>query len=381
MSALDIFLVVGQSNAAGGGTAGAPVPQDKVLKWTGTSIAQAIDPVTPGATGTAWPSFGLTYYQLTGRPCLLVVAAVGGTAQVAAADDGTGNWDISGTLVATALQILDNAFRGARNEGYSPRLKGVLWCQGERDALKIADGTITASTYKAAWTTMAARFRTTYGLVPMYVFKTGTDPLASDAGYCDIRVAQEEMVAADPYSRIVFSDAICFPWCGMATTIHYNQTGYNWMGRSSATSVASGVNPPLEGTWTPTLIGDSGAATHSVQIGSFDKIGRHVTARFSFTATNQGSIPSGNSLYISGLPGIVAKRTSDNGIGKINVLQGVSYGANYGGVAGFAWQNGNKMSLSQMPRDGATGPTGFTTANLWPTGSQSVLEGVIHFKV
>lgn len=380
MKNLDTFLIAGQSNAAGGGTVGAPVPQDKVLKWTGSSIAQGIDPVHPGSTGSAWPSFGLTYYQLTGRPCLLVSAAVGGSAQAAAADDGTGNWDAGGSLVASALQIVENALRAARNEGYSPTLRGVLWCQGERDALKIADGTISPATYKAAWATMVARFRTTYGLVPVYVFKTGTDPQASDAGYCDIRVAQEEMVAADPHSRIVFSDAICFPWCGMASTVHYNQAGYNWMGRSSATSVVSGVNPPLEATWTPALIGESGVAAHSVQVGSFEKIGRRVTARFSVTTTGQGSIPGGNSIYVAGLPGIVAKRANDDGIGKINVLQGVSLSPNYGNVAGFAWQNGNKMSLSQMPRDGVSGPTGFTTANLW-AGGQSVLEGVIHFRV
>src|SRR5881628_3749645 len=78
---LDTFLIIGASNAQGwtvGDTSGATspaVPPGKVLQYSYTgAISDANDPTKNAAWAgfdanptSAWPAFGLTYYNATGR--------------------------------------------------------------------------------------------------------------------------------------------------------------------------------------------------------------------------------------------------------------------------------------------------------------------------
>src|SRR5271166_2666730 len=100
---IDVFPIGGQSNALGQApmstlSQSPHVPSGKVLQYYLGSISDANDPVGNSVYGSAWPSFGITYYNATGRNVAFVPAAVGATGQSSKADVGLGNWDASGTL-------------------------------------------------------------------------------------------------------------------------------------------------------------------------------------------------------------------------------------------------------------------------------------------
>ena len=145
---VDVFLIAGQSNAVGypGSSAGSPiVPAGKVLQYYNGSISDANDPVGNALNGSAWPAFGVVYYNATGHRIAFVPAAVGGSGQLATSDTGTGNWSPTGTLFTASTNKLDAAISALTNGGYTTTFKGVLWDQGENDAIKINGGMITVS--------------------------------------------------------------------------------------------------------------------------------------------------------------------------------------------------------------------------------------------
>lgn len=242
---MDVFLVAGQSNASGKGVAGSsPDPQtDTVYHWYPGAFNMVTDEVGNANTGSAWPSFGITWHALTGRKICFVPCAVESSAQVAAADSGSGNWDTSGTLYTTAVLNLTNALTDIETAGYTPVLRGILWCQGETDAAAINATTITANQYTTALTTMVTNFRGQFGSdLQFYIFRTGTRTDQSDAGYLAIRNAQDTFAYSDPLrNRMVFRNAVDFPSRSlMGDVVHYSQAGYNEMGRIGAEMIVSG---------------------------------------------------------------------------------------------------------------------------------------------
>lgn len=243
---IDVFLVAGQSNAAGVGDAsGSPIPQTgTVLQVTPTSISDAKDPVLGANTGSAWPQFGITYYNTSGKKVAFVLSALGGTAQSVYGDTGLGNWDTSGTLLPTAISNLNGAMTKLTNSGYTPTFKGVLWSQGEADAFAINAGSMTVGTYQAAFINMLSRMRSSLGAsMPFYIFKTGTQTNGSDVGYAQVRQAQEN-VATLANNYIAWRGAVDFPARGLMKDVwHYTQSGYNEMGQLGALAVL-GTQPP-----------------------------------------------------------------------------------------------------------------------------------------
>jgi hypothetical protein len=242
---IDVFLVAGQSNASGKGVAASsPNPQfDTVYHWYPGAFNMVTDEVGNANTGSAWPSFGITWHSLTGRKICFVPSAVESSAQVAAADSGAGNWDTTGTLYDTAVSNLENALLDIAAAGYTPVLRGILWSQGETDAAAINATTITSGQYTTALTTMVTNFRVNFGVdLPFYIFRTGTRTDQSDAGYLAIRDAQDAFAYSDPLrNRMVFRNAVDFPTRSlMIDVVHYSQAGYNEMGRIGAETIVSG---------------------------------------------------------------------------------------------------------------------------------------------
>ncbi|OGG56266.1 hypothetical protein A2680_00600, partial [Candidatus Kaiserbacteria bacterium RIFCSPHIGHO2_01_FULL_55_37] len=256
-NAIDVFLVAGQSNAVGypGSSAGSPaVPTGKALQYYNGAISNANDPVGNAQFGSAWPAFGSAYYAAAGRRIAFVPTAVGGSGQLATSDTGTGNWSQTGSLFTSSTNKLDAAMTALGGAGYTPTFKGVLWSQGENDAIKINGGTVTANDYQAGLTSMIARYRARYGsAMPFYIFQTGTSPTESDAGYAAVRNAQAQVDTGDPLTWLVFGGAYGFANRGlMADTYHYKQTGYNEMGTTGAQNVVAGTSAaPTTVTCTP----------------------------------------------------------------------------------------------------------------------------------
>jgi hypothetical protein len=92
---------------------------------------------------------------------------------------------------------------------------------------------------------------------------------------------------------------------GQATIPTINLTGgqITFPATQSASSDANTLDDYEEGTWTPTVAGDTtaGSYTYSTQSGAYTKIGRVVTAHFTLTGITTSSAGSG-SIKIAGLP-------------------------------------------------------------------------------
>lgn len=246
---IDVFLIGGQSNAQGVGDSSlAPYFVDNTAYqyYSGTLSELTLRQVGNSATGSAWNAFAQTYYAITGRKILFVPSALSGSGQVAAANPGS-NWDASGTLYGTSVTNLNNALSAATSAGYTPIFKGILWSQGETDADKINDATITQADYISAFAAMRARYRGDLGInTPFYIFRIGTLISGNDAGYASVRAAQVSAMNGDSLTNVVFWNAVDFNARGLHTTgYHYTQAGYNEMGRMGAQNViASRFNYP-----------------------------------------------------------------------------------------------------------------------------------------
>lgn len=304
---IDVFLVAGQSNAVGAANRQATdtpdplpitVPTGKVLQYKGPpyfadssgslamnlqgkgSITDANDPVGTSNSNSAWPAFGKKYYELTGHRIAFVVVAAGGTSLSPLAEiPPNGNW--SPDLVSTgnrlygAYFMVDDALLGLKNAGYQPVLKGVLWSQGENDAIYIDDHNgvgYSGSDYQALLVKLIAALRARFSpTLPFYIFRTGTEVIVhSDApGYVAIRGAQDAIAQADPNTKVVFRGAISFPCRGLMSTIdgiHYRTAGYNEMGEVGAQNVVAGTSDSVsQQTLCPTTVPASASvSTYSI---------------------------------------------------------------------------------------------------------------------
>lgn len=242
---MDIFLIAGQSNMVGqGNSATSPNPSSNtVYQYHSSTFSQVTNEVGAANTGSAWPSFGIKYYELTGRKICFVTSAVNGSAQTTQADTGNGNWSTSGTLYSTSVTNVTNAISAVTAAGYTPVFKGVLWGQGENDARAINDALVTALQYTTALTTMVTNYRTQFGAnMPFYIFQTGTEPAEDPGtGYLQIRNAQQAFADSEPLLNIMaFRNALTFADRSLLSDgLHYNQTGLNEMGEQGAINVAS----------------------------------------------------------------------------------------------------------------------------------------------
>lgn len=237
---IDVFLIAGQSNASGipGSAEGSPkVPPGAVLQFYRGRISAGNDPVGNADRGSAWPSFGATYYARTGRRVLFVPAAVPSSSLMSGDDVfGVGHWDERGKLFARSVERADQAVAAA---GPKARFAGVLWDQGETDAQGINHGLVTAAQYESELRKLIARFRVHFGAdAPFYIFETGDG--APPQGFDQVRAVQERVSRTTPGAPIVFTEAVTYPARGLMAKdgVHYSQAGYNRMGHLGALAIS-----------------------------------------------------------------------------------------------------------------------------------------------
>lgn len=88
-------------------------------------------------------------------------------------------------------------------------------------------------------------------------------------------------------------------------------------GGATASAARSSLGVPIytAGSWTPTVTtsGTVGTPAYSIQVGTYEQIGRQVTVRFSLTLTSWAGSPTGN-VSIAGLPFSSANVGNDNGV-------------------------------------------------------------------
>lgn len=299
---IHVFLIGGQSNAQGyGNSALSPDPiSGTVYQFTNGAITIGNDPIGNANTGSAWPSFGITYYTITNNLVCFVPSAFPGSSQTAAASIGLGTWDTTGTLWDTSVARLQAAMTALTAQGYSPTFKGVLWGQGEQDAVAINSAIITQADYQAALLKMIGRYRATLGQrMPFYIFRTGVPNGASDVGYALVRASQLAAMNGDSLTNIVFYNAMYFLARGlMPDPYHYTQAGYDEMGRIGAqTVINSGFN-----TWQPQTgntyftngkVGIGiGIPTYPLDVNDSAKIGSLLISKRGFGSSASISSPS-----------------------------------------------------------------------------------------
>lgn len=256
---IDVYLVGGQSNAMGmGNSALSPIPRSgTVLQYYLGNLSAGTDPIGNASTGSAWPAFGISYNALTGHKICFVPAAVSGSSQVAAANTGQGTWDTTQLLFDTSVARTVAALAKLKASGYNPVFRGILWCQGETDAIGINGAIITQADYIAAFQKMIRRYRTAFGQpTPIYIYRIATQTNVSDVGYSQIRDAQVSVATTDSLNQIVFYNSLNFPARGLFIDIyHYSQAGLNEMGTLSARNVVSGnlgLQPQTTNNYLPT---------------------------------------------------------------------------------------------------------------------------------
>lgn len=267
---LDLFVVAGQSNArgAGGDASRALLPEPGGAYWARIIRPNSGEPTwldlypilgTHSLDDSAWPAFGRTYFERTGRPALILQLAKSKTANSPLADDGNGHWSarhdgpgLEGgpSLLPWALGELDAALLATAADTIPPvRIAGAIWIQGENDARAIDAGLLTEADYRAelyatADTLRAALSARAGRAVPLYVVQIGHQVTGDTRGYKLVRRAQRDGGEDGRYT-LACRDAYRFPATGMmADNVHWNQAGLNHVGDHVALSAVLDAPPP-----------------------------------------------------------------------------------------------------------------------------------------
>lgn len=111
----------------------------------------------------------------------------------------------------------------------------------------------------------------------------------------------------------------------------------------------------VAGSWTPAVTASSTAGTpaYTLQIGSYEQIGRQVTVRFVIQLSGWTGSPSGN-VTITGLPVPSANVANDNGACHFDVyvVSGLTTGG--AGVNGFINANASVINVNQSANTGVS---------------------------
>lgn len=265
---IDVFVIAGQSNAAGLPPTPALSPscttQSTAVPLLGTAYyydqtSGTMKPIGATNCGGAWPAFATEYVKLTGHTIGLVQTALGSTALLPVADIGYGNWDpaTSGGLFSKSITTTQAALAAMQADGYAPTVKGILWDEGESEISAMEEGNLTESNYQgeypSALQTLYAYFKKDLALpsVPFFLFRTGTAAYSDDSLFELARSTEESTAASTPGMYVVFRKAVRFFSLGEMDTdlvwtgggaVHYSQTGYDDMGTTGAQNVVDELN-------------------------------------------------------------------------------------------------------------------------------------------
>lgn len=242
-----LFWIAGQSNARGTGTANpaaGPGPGREFLYSSG-DLRPLIDPAgeevlgfQPAKTGSLLPAFGQAYFAAAGREPVMVHTATGGSSLLPVTDlYARGNWSAEGGHFANAVRKVERAMLQT-----GLPLSGLLWSQGETDAIALAEGIITPEDYRVALHDLLDRFHKRFPGVPAYLILTGGH---EQPGYREafdrVRQLQEAAAAADPLVHIGSRLAASFfaPGYMQPDGLHYTQAGYEALGADLGRNVAA----------------------------------------------------------------------------------------------------------------------------------------------
>lgn len=236
---IDVFLIAGQSNAGG---------QGKII---GQQYRNTIEPIMRFVDSNfeginyigAWPIFASTYLKKMNHGVVLVSSEVGGTGSNKLSDSGGGHWGPEGTLYSNSVNNLKLALSQLSEMGYSANLKGILWVQGENDAIALEKNIQTIEDYKVALNNIINQFHRDLGLnVPFFIFQTGAHEVF-DISFKQVREVQENILRTMPSTYLVYNGASTFLDRNlMWDAYHYKPLAYSEMGKMGAEEVVNILN-------------------------------------------------------------------------------------------------------------------------------------------
>lgn len=123
----------------------------------------------------------------------------------------------------------------------------------------------------------------------------------------------------------------------------------------------------IQGTWIPAVTTSAtvGTPTYSVQVGSYEQIGRQVTVRFTMILSGWTGSPTGN-ISITGLPVASSNTTNDSGVCTIGNYNVTGLAASNIGIAGTISPNTSVILPIQQSN---TSVSAITAAQFGTTGS------------
>jgi len=251
----DLFIIIGQSNAAGvGNSAESPVVTvDAIEMSTGGNIISdpLVDPVGDANTGSMWPAFANEFGTLTNRKIAICEAAGSGNDILPI---GVGDWRPGGTLANTALSACNNCITTLNaDSNYDLGRVFYMMVEGETDAAVNIDRTepltgLGADDFNAAIVDLCQWLKDNSDQYDgTIVIPTGQESSPSNQGvedfddgrvigYCLVRQGTLEAISQNP-------DLFIQGYVGLfsQTTIkrhvdasHYNQTALNESGKITA---------------------------------------------------------------------------------------------------------------------------------------------------
>lgn len=246
-----LFIVAGQSNAVGFCTPPYEAATYCGSFWdyqTGINKLQPLkDPTNATKTNgaSAWPAFARHFFELTHRKvCILNVAYGGAAVTNISSNTWYGNNSVHRQRASIQYAAVIEAL-GTLNKDYA--LGGLLWIQGEAETSHIGNGTINVAAYKEGTLNVFSFFRqlTSNNNLPIYMSQIGFYSGAFTnnnwmKGHLAVQQAQIELARDNKNIFMAFEGAKNFTKAGyMHDSVHYNQKGYNIIGKAFARCVAN----------------------------------------------------------------------------------------------------------------------------------------------
>ncbi|MCC7395821.1 MAG: hypothetical protein IT455_02025 [Planctomycetes bacterium] len=236
---VDVFIVIGQSNAVGAGVA-ALLPAEFQLpervRLLGTAARDR---------NTFGPELGLAERLAAGLPertLAIVKHAASGTSLHGDWRPGRGEWDQQGfgAEFAQFRSVLARDLAALRAERLEPIVRGVVWVQGEADASVTAPADAAAS-YGERLAGFVRRVRSSVGCadLPFVIVQVLPRPAADMPQRDSIRAAQAAVAAAVPFTFLVPTDDITLRADEPGNTqpddvVHFGSLGLLEIGRRAA---------------------------------------------------------------------------------------------------------------------------------------------------
>lgn len=255
MSVVDIILTAGQSQMSGMGTGSLAPACDatKCWDWDGGLPLKTINdpssctnPLYYAQTGSPVPAFANYWTTATGRPVMVVRAAVGGTALLHANAQSQGDWSTAGANFGNSVSRFTAAKADLISLGHTVGRVHVIWSQGYRDAVggnDLGNETIAPpfGTYGNATAALVSRWRAALGVSDLRVYieemyAPAAAPNQTVRDNCNqLRQEQVDAVAGTPGLVFGFTEGDTYAsrnWLNSLDHLHYTQAGLNYMGRA-----------------------------------------------------------------------------------------------------------------------------------------------------